>query len=488
MSSPATTSALRTPAGRFWLLAAAAVLASRLAHRNILWADEDYHLAAAVQLLHGKMLYRDLWYDKPPLNALFDVLFGGWYGIPLRLACTLVVLATCGLGYKLAARLWGRADGFAAAALLAFFHIFYLPAAILPLEPDTLILLPALAAIYAAVEARPFLAGIAAGFAMLLTPKGVFALAPCLFFVPRAQWWMLLAGFAAPNAVALGWLAATGALADYGEQVWRWGWLYISKPGADPQAQRGGLAVLDWLGFHAALAIAAGLYFWREKEPLRWRLFAWAGIAFIAAAVGGRFAPRYFNLLMAALAIPAAHGLVLAGNAKPRRWIWLALIAVALLIPAARFGPRYVTLALEDLRGEPHAWGDVAMNLESRIASDVVRKLAKPGDTIFIWGYRPDIVAYTRLSVASRFWDSQAVTGVPADRHLSDTRSIAPSWAVANSVQLARTRPTFIVDGLSAYNPQMDIARYGRVLQPWADRYCLEARDERMTIYRLCHP
>src|SRR5262249_13552939 len=45
-----------------------AVLASRLCHVNLLWADEDYHLAAAIQTLHGKLPYRDFWYDKPPLN------------------------------------------------------------------------------------------------------------------------------------------------------------------------------------------------------------------------------------------------------------------------------------------------------------------------------------------------------------------------------------------------------------------------------------
>ena len=54
----------------FWVSLTGVILLSRLCHANILWADEDYHLAAAIQMLHGKMLYRDLWYDKPPLTAL----------------------------------------------------------------------------------------------------------------------------------------------------------------------------------------------------------------------------------------------------------------------------------------------------------------------------------------------------------------------------------------------------------------------------------
>ena len=72
----------------FWAGLSAALLASRLAHINILWADEDYHLAAAIQVLDGKMLYRNVWYDKPPLNALLLALFGAWPGWPLRNSCS----------------------------------------------------------------------------------------------------------------------------------------------------------------------------------------------------------------------------------------------------------------------------------------------------------------------------------------------------------------------------------------------------------------
>ena len=46
------------------------LLAAKLCHIHILWAEEGYASAAAVQILHGKMLYRDFWFDKPPLAAL----------------------------------------------------------------------------------------------------------------------------------------------------------------------------------------------------------------------------------------------------------------------------------------------------------------------------------------------------------------------------------------------------------------------------------
>ena len=62
---------LANPAIWFWFVLSAAVIASRLCHCGLLWSDEDYHLAAAIQALHGKIPYRDFFYDKPILNLAF---------------------------------------------------------------------------------------------------------------------------------------------------------------------------------------------------------------------------------------------------------------------------------------------------------------------------------------------------------------------------------------------------------------------------------
>src|SRR5258708_11217502 len=104
----------------FWVSLTGILLLSRLCHLNILWADEDYHLAAGIQMLHGKMLYRDLWYDKPPLSALVSLLFGAWPGLPLRVAGGLLAFASCAAAYHFASRLWSRREGFCPARLLAF--------------------------------------------------------------------------------------------------------------------------------------------------------------------------------------------------------------------------------------------------------------------------------------------------------------------------------------------------------------------------------
>ena len=95
----------------FWTCLSSAVLASRLAHVHLLWADEDYHLAAAIQALHGKLPYRDFWYDKPPLNLAFYLIFGARTGAILRIADALFIILCCVLACEFASKLWSRREG-----------------------------------------------------------------------------------------------------------------------------------------------------------------------------------------------------------------------------------------------------------------------------------------------------------------------------------------------------------------------------------------
>jgi 4-amino-4-deoxy-L-arabinose transferase-like glycosyltransferase len=482
---------MQRPSVWFWMSLVGVLLLSRLCHVNILWADEDYHLAAAIQMLHGKMLYRDLWYDKPPLTAMVALLFGALPGWPLRIASSLFSAASCAVAFRFASGLWSRREGYWAAGLLAFSLVFYLPAATIPLEPDTLMILPHLAAVYLAWKQKPLMAGLAAGLAFAMNIKGLTVLLVCLVFAPPG-WPLMLAGFLIPNALLLGWLISQHAFPAYIESVWRWGLLYAGAPPGDSPLESALMRVRNWFGFHAALGLAAGWYFVREKEDdARVRLFAWAAISLAAAGVGWRFSPHYLNQLLPPLAIAGARGvrLLIAETRMPLRRFGAALLVaaalVAMIVAMIRFGPRYFLLAADDLAGRRHTWRDVALDQESRQAAALVRSLAKEGDTIFIWGYRPNLVVYTRLPVASRMWESQPLTGVPADRHLRDASSVDPDWARQNRAELMRSSPSIIVDGLSAYNPRLNIANYDDIAA-WFKRYCLAGRKGLTNVYRLC--
>jgi hypothetical protein len=47
----------------------ALVIATRLCHSSVLWADDNLPLGAAIEVARGKTLFRDVWFDKPPLVA-----------------------------------------------------------------------------------------------------------------------------------------------------------------------------------------------------------------------------------------------------------------------------------------------------------------------------------------------------------------------------------------------------------------------------------
>jgi hypothetical protein len=309
----------------------------------------------------------------------------------------------------------------------------------------------------------------------------------CLIFAP-AGWPLLLAGFAIPNALILGWLVSQHAFAGYIESVWRWGLLYAGAPPGDSAVESALIRLRNWFGFHAALAIAAAWCLIRAKDTaLRVRIIAWAAVSLGAAGVGWRFSPHYLNQLLPPLAIAGARGvcLLLAETRAPLRRFGPAVMLAAALVATIRFGPRYFMLAADDLAGRPHAWRDVALDQESRDAAAFVRTVARQGDTIFIWGYRPNLVVYTRMPVASRMWESQPLTGVPADRHLRDSVSVDPDWASRNRAELLRSSPAILVDGLSAFNPGLNIQSYPD-LAAWFRRYCLAGRAGGTAVYLRC--
>jgi hypothetical protein len=302
---------------------------------------------------------------------------------------------------------------------------------------------------------------VLAGVAMLINAKAAFVLFACALWAGRAWPWLLL-GFAIPNVAAFAWFGQ-----PYFDQVWRWGALYSERGFA---AATGITRTLNWAGFHCALVVGAAFAFWKEKN---WRMAGWLLLSLMAVAAGWRFFPRYYFQLLPVMALMAARGYVLLGRRGP-------LLLLLLLIPLVRFGPRYVTLANDLLHDRQTEWSDLAMNQDSRAAAD---RIDRQG-TLLVWGYRPDIFAYTRMAAGSRFLDSQPLTGVVADRHLTSSEAAAPEVAAQNRRELIQTRPTWIVDGLGPLNPALAISNYPD-LRDWLAGYREVGRTRFSIIYRL---
>ena len=473
----------------FFLLLAAVLMATRACHVGVLWADDNLPLAAAAQMAQGKTLYRDVWFDKPPLVAGVNLLWGARAGWPLRVGGALYVLLAAWLAYACARRKWGEREGFTAAGLLAFFLSFGLPSAVIPLAADMLLIAPHLAAVCLAWRGQPFWSGAAAGLGLLVNAKAVFVLAACVLWQWRSLP-LLAAGFALPNVLAVGWMALLGSLGEYYRQVWQWGSIYASHTFVEAPLLEGVARTMNWAGFHAALAAGAVVFAWKERGE-RWRWLAWAALALAGVALGWRFFPRYYFLLLVPMTLAAARGwtALCAAHRSPARLLpggrgsVAAFVALALLaIPLARFGPRYVLLA----RGDA-AWSDTAMDRDSRAAAAALRKLAQPGDTLFVWGFRPELYVYTGLPAGTRFLESQPLSGVFADRHLFRADAAAAEFVRRRRQELLRSRPAIVVDGLGPYNPRLALA-VQEDLREWLARYREVARTHFTLIYRLQAP
>lgn len=438
----------------------AGLLATRLCHTDILWIEEAYPTAAAIQLLDGKTLYRDVWFDKPPLFPALYLIWNASIGVPLRVAGAVFAFGCCLLLYKLAARLWGPREGLVAALLLGFFLTFGIPAAVIALAPDLLMIAPHIGAVYFAVRGKPLIAGLLAGIGLLVNSKAVFVLFACLLWLWRDWVWTLL-GFALPNAAAFAWFGQ-----PYYEQVWKWGATYSQYAFS---LSTGFVRTADWLGFQSAIVVGAVWFLWKERS---WRMFGWLVLCILGVAAGWRFFPRYYFQLLVPVTVMAARGYVLLGRGK-------AVVLLLLLVPLVRFGPRYAVLANDLVHGRPHQWSDLRLNQDSQAVARLLG--GKPG-TLLVWGYRPDVFAYTRMPAGTRFLDSQPLTGVLADRHLTNSEPSFRELAVRNRRELRGTQPTYIVDGLGPLNPALAMRNYSD-LRDWLGAYREIGRTDLSVLY-----
>jgi hypothetical protein len=446
-------------------IAAAALLlitlATRLCHLNIVWVEEAYPAAAAIQMFeHGKTIYRDFVFDKPPGAAYFYRLFNARTGWPLRIAGTIFVLLCAALTYLTIRRLWGdasEASALTGAALMIFSLTFDHPAAIMAIAPDLLMLLPHLLALCLVVANRPVLAGLACGIAFWINPKAVFVTASCILWTRSPA--LAIAAVCSSAALILpfwnGWY----------EQVWQWGRAYSADPPSAAPLWEGMKQTGSWIWFHLALVVAACVALWKS-EPTRnsrWTWLAMIGLAFAAVTLGLRFSPRYFFQILPLFVILAARGLAIL-PAKARTAILLLL-----LIPAIRFGRQYPTLALDVLKHRDHEWNQLALFYDSREIAGTLQAAARAKDTLFVWGYRPDILMLTRMPLGAPYLDSQPLNGVLADRHLTASRpSIAISSQAAKPIEA-----TFVVDGLGLLNPALAFPQKANYLELTRTKYSI---------------
>ncbi|MBC8167600.1 MAG: glycosyltransferase family 39 protein [Bryobacteraceae bacterium] len=435
---------------------------SRLAHMRLVWIEEAYGMAAAAGILQSKELYSSIWFDKPPIYAWFYVLSGATSGLPLRIAGIVLVLTAAGCVWLLARELWGSAEAALAAGLLCFSLTFWIQSAVIAVAPDLLMIAPASLAVLFAIQRRPWLAGILAGICVLCNSKGMIIVGVVLLWtLPDVA--KVLAGFLGVQAALL----LVVPPVDYWREVWVWGFGYSRDTFVTNPFSEGIRRTVSWMAFHLTISVGAAVCLIRERN---WKLLAWLGLSLIAVCGGLRFFPRYYFALLPVMTVVGARGLLL----LPVRWR-LGVCAL-LLIPLVRFGPRY-------FQTEAASWSDTALMEDSRRCSQILKSASRPGDKLFVWGYRPDVYVFSELPAATMFLDSQPLTGVLADRHLSNSQPTFPDIGIQNRRNLTRETPEFIVDGLGPLNASLAISGYEN-LRGWLRQYEELAHTRTTVIYR----
>ncbi len=495
----------------FFLGLFAALLASRLCHLHILWAEEGYGSAGAVQILHGKVIYRDFWFDKPPFAALLYVLWGGGAGWALRLAGSIFGLLTAFAAWRCASALWSEREGYWAAALVSFFLIFDIPPAVMTIGPDLILVPLAFAALSCVLRNEQVWAGLWCAIAVHSNAKGLLIVAVVLIWAGSRLAWKVALALVVGTAIGLAGLAAMGGLPGYWKQVWEFGSLYSRDTFVQSPLQEGFYRSFNWVGFHLALVVPAVVALLKEKGATRVRFVMWLCLAAAGVWAGERFFPRYFLILVPPVTLLAARGyvslrqgyqkaLATQSGATPKgttlpnvvpvvpqaRRLFYGSLAL-LLIPLIRFGPRYGMLAADLAAGRPHQWADVALNQDSQEVALAISKAVSSGTvrdpSLLVWGYRPDLFAYTNLPAGTPYLDSQLLTGVIADRHLTNTH-VSLAETAQNRLELPNSHPTFIVDGLGPLNPKLAITEYPE-LQSWLANY-QELQHTKDSVLYIC--
>lgn len=456
-----------------------------------LWnVDEGIHAAVASTLRHGGVLYRDAIDQRTPLSyhafsAVFAVC-GENNLAAVRALVALLLGATAG-GLFLLAR---RAAGTPVAAVAAVLFAALSTNALVPSDAFAAhtewfaIVCTAWGAWLAwrmreqPTFARAATAGAAFALGFLSKQPALLDLGAPLALVAllaATRAWTPAAAARAAGGLAAGFAAVTGATAAYfaahgalGDAVF-YAWTYNVKfygpeITALARAEKAlmpfavlwreyPLVLLALLG--GGVATLVRLVQLRPAEPERaarpWLFFllAWSVLAFAGAASGGRGFEHYAIQCLPPFSLLAATGLVAFAESALACWrgarrldqrvsalvslgLVAATLATALIHPLAALRP-------------PLPPPDPAVH-----AAEFVRRHSAPDETIFVWGYNPDIHLYAQRRPASRFVYCSFLTGLIPWTNLDDNKdtayAIVPGAMDTLLRELAERRPAFIVD------------------------------------------
>jgi 4-amino-4-deoxy-L-arabinose transferase-like glycosyltransferase len=398
---------------KFFLVLAGISLLLRISYAGHLFQDDGFWFTAAEEILRGKALYREIYFDKPPgLPLVYAFLFKtfGAHILTIRLFTVVYSVAVAGVLYRFGSHLYCRRAGLLAAVMFVVFSTTYTTGHVQGLNTDFLMLLPYTAGAYLLVRCcfwsgtreqavfRPrllaLLGGALVGVAFQINPKAAFDLAffavvvivlgrirrekggtrGSLILVASA-----LAGFVGGSLPFLAYLAGERSLAPYCQYVWAWGSRYAVYHGmwdllvSALRQSAAYFALNNTLMVGLAFVVAKTLAASRATHDATARsklapganfnrdfhsdliLLIWFAASYAGLALGGRFFGHYFFQIMPALCLIGARGLrgitFELQKRRTARLLLLPLLAAGFGFTIVRFHSRTPVLAADWLRG-----------------------------------------------------------------------------------------------------------------------------------------
>lgn len=427
--------------------------------------DEGVYATIAQGVLDGKVPYRDLFDNKPPLvygwYAISFLVFGESVVAPRLVAAVFLSLTAVAL-YQQARLVLPRPAAWIGAFLFALST--GLPWVALHANTEAYMLLPLVSSLmFFTIGMKRgghrwfFIAGLAAGMAIMTKQVAVWNLlalaALALYYHRRTAlnlWlaiaptvWLLVGALVTVGAVALP-FAINGALDDLLYANLGYNWVYM---GFISNAQR--LANLGYgMLFFCAIAAPfvagalAGLVviLKRRGSVSDYMLIAWGAASVVGVASGGRFFPHYFLQLMPILAV--LTGVLVYERFFKGRHVTLSkpAAAAAALVIIASLGTTTV-LYLSPARAEEQFSSSIYHQKEWEASSEelgrYLRSHTGPDDKIFNYGRESQVYFYADRQPAIPYFYDWAIQ-----------YEAAPMGEVI--AQLRKTRPAYIVDSLQA--------------------------------------
>ena len=282
----------------------------RIFYARHLYEDEGLWFTTAEEILRGKALYREIYFDKPPGLALVYALLFWIFGahiITVRLFTIAYSVAISAVLYVFGSWLYDKRVGLWAAAMFAVFSTTYASGHTQGLGTDLLMALPYTAGAYLLVRSRgdrcraggnkthqvwlALAGGVLVGVAFQINPKGIFDLIYFAVFLIASRRWphrvtahadtkaeptseslaagstrarplglrlfaIATVGFIVGSLPFLIYIAATRSSRTYWLYVWDWGARYGSYYGAGKIIFSAMTRSADYFAFNNTLFIA----------------------------------------------------------------------------------------------------------------------------------------------------------------------------------------------------------------------------------------